>query len=59
MHTREEKCIQWHVEEHESVRFGKSSSVRSDLIYSLSLPDSTEVLGFVRCKGSFNGVDGS
>ena len=51
--------VQWHVEEHYRVRLGKSSSVWGDLIHSLSLPDSGEILRPVRRKGSLNGVDRS
>ena len=54
---KEERRIQWYVEEHEGVRFGKPTGVRSDLIHPLSLPDRTEVLGPIWRKGSFDGVD--
>ena len=49
--------VQRYVEEHHRVRLGKSSGVRSNLIYSLSLPDATEILSPIRREGSLNGVD--
>ena len=53
----EERCIQWDVEKHDSVRFGKLPSVRSDLVKSLPSPDRSEILSTVRRKWSFNGFN--
>ena len=49
--------MQWHAKEHESIRFGKSTSVWSDVVHTLSLPDRTEVLGSIWHKGSFDHVN--
>jgi len=59
MHGGEGRHVQWHMEEHDRVRLGKSSSVWSDLVHPLPLPDVDKILIPVRCKGSFNGVDRS
>ena len=54
---KEERRIQWYVEEHEGVRFCKSTGVRSDLVHPLPLPNRTEVLSPIWRKGSFDGID--